>query len=112
MTDPFVRDYFAKWFNKPRGKFAPPPKFTKAELARVTTLFLANTQITDAGLKDIAKMQQLISLGLEDTKITDAGLKDIAKLQNLTVLSLGNTKITDDDVAELRKAMPNCDIRW
>ena len=46
-----------------------------------------------------------------DTKFTDAGLKDIAKLQKLTFLELGDTKITDEDAAELKKALPKCDIR-
>ena len=55
-------------------------------------------------------MQNLETLNLNDTKITDAGLKEIAKLQNLTHLFLGSTKITDAGVAELKKALPNCRI--
>ena len=49
-------------------------------------------------------------LGLGFTKITDEGLKDLAKLQNLTELELAFTKITDAGVAELKKALPNCRI--
>ena len=44
------------------------------------------------------------------TQITDAGLGDIAKLQNLTKLYLQLTKITDAGAAELRKVLPNCNI--
>jgi hypothetical protein len=45
-----------------------------------------------------------------NTKITDAGLKDVAKLQMLQSLNLYGTKITKADVAELKKALPNCRI--
>ena len=37
-------------------------------------------QITDAGLKEVAKLQKLTTLDLMGTKITDAGLKELAKL--------------------------------
>ena len=53
---------------------------------------LTNTQITDEGLKDVAKLQKLKMLGLESTRITDEGLKDLAKLQKLTVLFLTKPK--------------------
>jgi hypothetical protein len=134
ITDPFVWDLLAKMFKKPSGKYAPPLKFTDWELAKVTSLDLNDTKITDAGLKEIAKLQQLTSLHLNHTQITDAGIKDIAKLQQLThlylhetkitdaclgdiakwqqllVLSLRNTKITKAGAAELRKALPKCRI--
>ncbi len=41
---------------------------------------------------------------------TDAGLKEIAKMQKLRSLHLGGTKITNGGVAELKKAMPKCKI--
>ena len=71
---------------------------------------MGDTKITDAGLKDVAKLQQLTNLNLAYTKITDAGLKDVAKLQQLEVLFLGNTQVTNAGVAELKKALPNCSI--
>ena len=85
-------------------------ELTKADLEKVTRLTLGGTQITDAGLKEVAKMQNLTHLYLDVTKITDAGLKDIAKMQNLTVLKLYNTKITDAGLAQLKKALPKCEI--
>ena len=81
-----------------------------AKLQKLSVLLLGNTKITDAGLKEVAKLQKLEMLWLRDTKITDEGLKDVAKLQKLTFLDLSNTKITKADVAELKKAMPNCEI--
>ena len=71
----------------------------------------------------MAKFQNLKDLGLDVTKITDAGLKEVAKLQNLNVLGgkhpnhrrgpqgigqvasseprLNNTQVTKAGVAEL-----------
>ena len=83
------------------------------ELAQqLTSLGLANCdQITDAGLKEVAKLQQLTWLDLWGTQITDAGLKEVAKLQQLTELNLTRcTQITDAGVAELKKALPKCEI--
>jgi len=34
----------------------------------------------------------------------------LAKLQNLTYLNLARTKVTKENVAELKKALPNCRI--
>jgi hypothetical protein len=48
---------------------------------------------------------------LAHTQITDAGIKKVAKIQNLTWLDLrGHTNITDAGVAELKKALPGCRI--
>ena len=66
----------------------------------------------------MAKLQKLTSLALgsfypENRKITDAGLKEVAKLQKLTSLKIygmANTKISDAGVANLQKALPNCKI--
>ena len=81
-----------------------------AKLQNLTWLRLDGTEITDTGLKDVAKLQQLVILDLNDTKITDAGLKEVAKLEKLTRLYLRGTKITTAGVAELKKALPTCEI--
>jgi hypothetical protein len=36
-----------------------------------------NTPITDAGLKELAKLQQLTYLNLRDTKVTKAGVAQL-----------------------------------
>jgi hypothetical protein len=82
-----------------------------AKLQQLTSLDLSRTRITDAGLKELAKLQQLTSLDVRETKITDAGLKEVAKLQQLTSLNLRRCdEITDAGVAELKKALPKCEI--
>ena len=77
-------------------------------LEGVTTLDLDNTQITDAGARDIAQMQWLKWLSLDNTQITDVGARDIAQMQGLTELSLNNTQITDAgarDIAQMQELM-------
>jgi len=49
-------------------------------------------------------------LALNGTDITDASLKEVAKLQQLTDLDLYDTRVTQAGVAELQKALPKCDI--
>jgi internalin A len=46
------------------------------------------TQITDAGLKELAGLNNLQWLDLTGTRITDAGLKELAGLKNLQWLTL------------------------
>ena len=128
IADPIVEKAIRRQIGKPKGGL------TKVDLAKVTMLALRSTkitdaglkeiaklqklellnlnstQITDAGLKEIAKLQKLELLNLNDTNITDAGLKAVAKLQKLIELSLGNTKNTAAGVAELKKALPKCRI--
>ena len=103
IVEKAIRSEFS--LNKPTGEL------TKADLDKVTVLGLDNTKITNAGLKEVAKLQNLTFLNLGSTKITDAGLKELAKLQNLKGLSLDDTNITDEGAAELKKALPKCFIR-
>ena len=104
IADPIVEKAIRKSLKKPEGEL------TEADLAKATYLSLRFTKITDAGLKEVAKLQQLESLNLNWTKITDAGLKEVAKMKQLTSLVLFRTQITKAGVAELQKALPNCEI--
>jgi internalin A len=62
-------------------------------------LNLSNTKITDAGLKELAGLKNLITV--HHGQITDAGLKELAALQNLQRLNLAATQITDAGLKEL-----------
>ena len=91
-----------------QGNTNPVQPETKPALLK--TLNLSHTLVTDARLKEIAKLQKLTRLWLFYTQVTNSGLKEIAKLQNLTHLDLRHTKVTDAGINELRKALPNCAI--
>jgi hypothetical protein len=49
-------------------------------------------------------------LHLGSTQITDAGLKELAGLKSLHSLELFNTPVTDAGLKELQKALPGCQI--
>ena len=85
-------------------------------LTSLETLELGDTRpgvskITDAGLVHLKGLTNLEALNLMGTQVTDAGLEHLAGLTNLQKgLNLTLTQITDAGVAELQKALPNCDI--
>jgi hypothetical protein len=80
------------------------------ELTNLQKLDLSGNKITDAGLVHLEGLTYLLSLELYGTKITDAGLVYLKGLTNLTFLTLSK-EVTDAGLAELRKALPDCDIR-
>jgi len=128
IADPIVEEQIRTQLEKPTGEL------TKADLEKVKRFGLSRSQITDAGLKEVAKLRQLQHLvlwqtqttdaGLKEvaelenltelhiayTKVTDVGLKELAKLKKLTKLNLRSTKVTKAGVAELQKVFPKCDI--
>ena len=104
IADPIVEERVRMALEKTEGKL------TEADLEKVLWLYMDESQITDVGLKEVAKLQRLQELYLNNTQITDAGLKEVAKLQNLDILYLKNTKITDAGAAELKKALKYCEI--
>src|ERR1022692_1152772 len=65
------------------------------------TLVLQGSKITDAGLKEISKIEPLFLLDLSNSEITDAGLQHVKKMKGLTGLALVGTKITDAGLLEL-----------
>ena len=78
-----------KWDSlpKPTGKFG---------------LDLTGTQVTDVGLKEVAKFQRLTMLCLQLCgKITDSGFKEGAKLQQLTSVNLESSNVSDAGLKEL-----------
>ena len=73
-------------------------------------LSLRYTEVTDAGLKELAGLKSLQTLDLYHTEVTDAGLKELAGLKSLQALDLGETKVTDAGVHELQQTLPGCRI--
>ncbi len=63
-------------------------------LKQLEFLSLAGTNVTDAGLKELAGLKQLRTLELDGTKVTDAGLKELVGLKQLRTLVIGDTKVT------------------
>jgi len=81
------------------------------KLKSLTMLDLDLTNVTDAGLKEIAELKNLTMLDLATTKVTDEGLKEIAKLNNLRFLRLDDTVVTDAGLKKLQEALPRCRLQ-
>lgn len=75
------------------------------------SLALSLTNVSNAGMKDVANLKQLRTLILFSTAVTDAGLKELVGLKSLQWLDLfGSTRVTNTGAAELRKALPACQV--
>src|SRR5262249_23814159 len=80
------------------------------ELNSLQELDLGRTAVTDIGLKELKGLKSLQRLSLFNTKVTDAGLKELKELKGLQRLGLYNTKVTDMGVKELKAALPGLKI--
>lgn len=75
-------------------------------------LRLDATKITDVGLAHLKGLTNLRELFLGQTQITDAGLVHLKALKGLTVLDLhGADLVTDAGIADLKKALPNLEVK-
>ncbi|MFN3150463.1 leucine-rich repeat domain-containing protein [Bremerella sp.] len=70
-------------------------------LPALETIYLSDTQITNAGLERIGKIQSLKSLTLDKTPVDSTGLGHLSNLSNLENLSLWKCFITDDGCKSL-----------
>jgi hypothetical protein len=93
---------------QPAPGFAARGQMTDAaleQIARVTTIHdlqLGNSQaVTDAGVRHIARLQQLRHLDLSMTGVTDRGLEVLRSLPALETINLSWTRTTDAGVAHL-----------
>ena len=57
------------------------------------------------------KLKNLRLLSLNQTEITDNGLVSLQGMTTLRELFVRHTKVTEKGVAELKKYLPNCNIR-
>ena len=73
-------------------------------------LDLCQIDVTDAGLKELARLKNLQTLILHS--VTDVGLKHLTELKNLQRLELWSdvTNLTDAGLKEMRTALPACQI--
>lgn len=78
---------------------------------QLETLILDSMVMTDKGISEFARMDHLCNLELRCGEgVTDKGLAAFAKLTKLRTLSLTGDGITKKGVADLRIAIPKCNI--
>ncbi len=78
---------------------------------KLKTLVLAGTLVRDEDITHIANLKELQTLSLASTSITDAGLKHLTGLKALQEIDLTGAKVTDAGVGELKKSIPNLQVR-
>jgi serine/threonine protein kinase len=72
-------------------------------LANLRDLTLAENPITDDGLREIGKLNQLTTLILSTNKtFTNDGLEHLGGMTHLTLLVLARTRVTDDGLRHLQ----------
>ena len=79
---------------------------------RLFGLRLTHTRVTDAALAHLSDCKNLERLDLPDTIVSDAGLADLERLPSLRLLHLTNTRISLRGHAQLKVALPKCQITW
>lgn len=81
-----------------------------AGLTDLRTLNLALTPVGDTGLEHLKGLTQLQSLNLAFTKVSDAGLPYLRGLTKLERLDVGDSQVSDAGVKKLQQALPKCHI--
>ena len=79
-------------------------------LTNLEFLVLDNTVVSDRGLEHLRPLRNLQTLSLENTNVTDEGLVHIHGLFQLQYVILTGTNVTSVGIAQLRNALPDCQI--
>jgi hypothetical protein len=72
-------------------------------------LHLANDPLDDDEFEVITRLS-MQQLSLTNTPLTDKSVRYLKTLRNLKDLRIGGTQITESGVAELKSALPNCQV--
>ncbi|HEV3167877.1 MAG TPA: hypothetical protein VGZ22_28000 [Isosphaeraceae bacterium] len=81
------------------------------DLPELRSLALPATEITNAGLAQVATLEHLESLQLENTQIGDEGLQHLKDLSNLTHLIIGETRVTEAGLGTITRFKALRDLR-
>lgn len=68
--------------------------------------------VSDACLPSLAKIESLEFLHLGKTSVSDAGVSSLAQLKGLKTLILENTQVSAAKIEELKKTLPETDIKY
>ncbi|MBI3209113.1 MAG: hypothetical protein HYZ37_09475 [Candidatus Solibacter usitatus] len=82
-----------------------------AQLPRLQNLVLSHAEnIGDEEMDALSKLARLTSLDLSGTKVSDAGLRKLAKQKSLRMLYVSGSRVTANGVAELLHTLPACKV--
>ena len=119
-----------------RTRLTDPATDSLGKLTELNSLWLDQTGVGDAGLKSLKTLTKLELLSLRETPVSDEGLSALSGLSNLKHLSLAWTRVTGTGLgalkglkhleqldlsgtqvsaaqaAELKTALPKCEISY
>jgi hypothetical protein len=114
---PFLRRWLARdYFDEVREAYLGGNRVTDAGLAHLQglmglrRLFLFGPRVTDASLAHLQGLTGLRELDFDGAQVTDAGLEHLHGLTSLQVLQLNGTQITKAGLAQIRQALPGCEV--
>jgi uncharacterized membrane protein len=81
-----------------------------AEFPRLINLQLGHTKITDKSLDALQNAPHLETLNVYGTAVTDAGILKLAKIKTLRNLYVWQSKVTEAGIAKLQKLRPTLHI--
>ena len=82
------------------------PILTQAKNSQLLVLHLRDAGVTDADVKDIARLQPLEVLDLSSNELTDKGIASLVGLKRLSMLWIGENKVSPKCIGSLKK-LPN-----
>ncbi len=80
------------------------------DLPKLTELRLGCPTLTDLFLPQLGELKQLERLSLANSKVSDDGLKHLSGLSALRELDLSGTPVTAAGAAAFAKALPKCKV--
>lgn len=83
-----------------------------AKLPRLRKLYLSRTSVSDETVSAFEELKRLEELFLSDTRITDASVRNLSRLKELKRLSIRGTRISGRSFEDLKTALPNCRIQY
>lgn len=81
-----------------------------AKLKNLNKIHLDHTAVTDVGLSQLKNLPYLEYINLVNTQVSDSGLKDIAAMKGLKSVYVWQSAVTDDAVSQVSKQYPNVRI--
>lgn len=69
-----------------------------------------NPKVTDGDVALLDKLPHIAQLKLDGTNVTDKGIAALAKIQTLQAIHLGSLRIAPATIAQLKQALPGCDV--
>jgi hypothetical protein len=81
------------------------------KMPRLTDLSLECPSLTFLGMQYVAELKNLKRLSLAHSGVNDASIKHLSRLVNLREVDLTGTMVTAKGIAELKAALPMCQIK-